>query len=92
MFAKDGNESLASRFCLSHWSTKKKCKFSKKKLKTPFRRVAQKRYNFAPGAANHTFYSPCIYVQDLEEHCQGVHGNIHLSVHPEEGVKLISRS
>jgi len=31
--------------------------------KTPYRRVAQKRYNFAPGAANHTFFdSPCIYL------------------------------
>ena len=24
--------------------------------KTPYRRVAQKRYNFAPGAANYTFF------------------------------------
>jgi len=30
----------------------KKCKFLKNIEKTPFRRVAQKRYNFAPGAVN----------------------------------------
>ncbi len=31
--------------------------------KTPFRRVAQKRYNFAPGAANHTFFThPVQYI------------------------------
>jgi len=29
--------------------------------KTPYGRVAQKRYYIAPGAANHTFFdSPCI--------------------------------
>jgi len=40
---------------------KKNYKFSKNIEKTPYRRVAQKRYNFAPGAANHTFFdSPCI--------------------------------
>ena len=46
-------------FLLGHWSTKKKYKFSKNIEKPLYRRVAQKRYNFAPGAANHTFfYSP----------------------------------
>ena len=40
---------------------KKNYKFSKNIEKTPYRSVAQKRYNFAPGAANHTFFdSPCI--------------------------------
>jgi len=34
--------------------------------KTPYRRVAQKRYNFASGAANHTFFdSPCIFAKYL---------------------------
>jgi len=33
----------------------KKHNFSKNIEKTPLSRVAQKRYNFAPGAANHTF-------------------------------------
>ena len=37
-------------------------KFSKIIDKTPYRRVAQKRDNFATGAANHTFFdSHCIY-------------------------------
>ena len=36
-------------------------KISKTIEKTPYKRVTQKRCNFAPGAANHTFfYSPCI--------------------------------
>jgi len=34
---------------------KKGYKFFKNIEKTPFRRVAQKSYSFAPGAANHTF-------------------------------------
>ena len=36
--------------------------FQKILKKTPYRRVAQKGYNFAPGAANHIFFdSPCMY-------------------------------
>jgi len=39
----------------------KNYKFSKNIEKTPYRRVAQKRHNFAPGTANHTFFdSPCM--------------------------------
>ena len=36
--------------------TKKNYKFSKNIVKIPYRRVAQKRYNFAPGAANPFFW------------------------------------
>ena len=48
-------------FFSSHWSTKKILQIFKKYWKTPYCRVAQKRYNFAPGAANHTFswLTPC---------------------------------
>ena len=35
---------------------KRNYKFSKNIEKIPYRRVAQKRYNFAQGAANHTFF------------------------------------
>ena len=35
---------------------KETCKFSKNIEKTPYGRVAQKRYNFAPDAANHPFF------------------------------------
>ena len=36
---------------------KKNYKFSKNIEKIPYRRVAQKMQNFAPGAANHTFFT-----------------------------------
>ena len=49
-------EKKLTDFLLGHWSTKKNYKFSKNIEKTPYRRVAQKRYNFAPDAANHTFF------------------------------------
>ena len=46
--------------------TPKKLKFFFLNVKTPNRRVAQKRYNFATGAANHTlFYSPCNCLEKL---------------------------
>ena len=52
-------------FFLVHWNTKK-IKFSKNIKKSRYRRVAQKMYNFAPGAADHTFFDwPCIYIQYL---------------------------
>jgi len=35
---------------------KKIYKFSKNIEKTPYRRVAQKMYNFEPGVSNHTFF------------------------------------
>ena len=50
-------------FLSGHGSTKKKeYKFSKNIEKPPYRRVAQKKYNFAPGATNHAFFltHPCI--------------------------------
>ena len=34
----------------------KNYKFSKNIEKAPYRRVAQKKYSFAPDAANHTFF------------------------------------
>jgi len=37
------------------WAIEVPKKISKHIKKTPFRRVAQKKYTFAPGAANHTF-------------------------------------
>jgi len=40
----------------------KKYKFSKNILKTPYRRIAQKSYTFAPGAANHTFFTHPVYI------------------------------
>ena len=50
-------------FFLGHWCTKQNYKFSKNIEKPLFRRVSQRRFNFAPGAANHTFFdSPCIYL------------------------------
>ena len=36
--------------------------FSKIIDKTPYRRVAQKRYNFATGAANHIFFWLTLYI------------------------------
>jgi len=41
---------------------KKITNFQKNIEKTPYRRVAQKRYNFAPGAANHTFFWLTLYI------------------------------
>ena len=50
-------------FLSGHGSTKKKeYKFSKNIEKPPYRRVAQKKYNFAPGAANHTFFTHPVYI------------------------------
>jgi len=51
----DLREKKVHGFFLDHWSTKKNYKFLKNIENTPYRRVAQKKYNFAPGAANHTF-------------------------------------
>ena len=42
-------------FLMGHWITKKKIQFSNHIEKHHTGAVAQKRYNFAPGAANHTF-------------------------------------
>ena len=39
--------------------------FSKNIEKTPYRRVAQKRYNFAPGATNHIFFRLTLYNKKL---------------------------
>ena len=49
------------------WSTKENYKFSKNIEKTPYRRVfTKKRYNFAPGASNHTFVlTHPVYLQNL---------------------------
>jgi len=53
-------------FFLGDWSTKKSYKFSKNIEKTPYRTVAQKRYNFAPGAANDTFFLLTLYLLNIE--------------------------
>jgi len=45
-----------NNFSLKFRPELKKYKFSKNIEKPLYRRVAQKRYNFAPGAANHTFF------------------------------------
>jgi len=37
-------------------------KFSKNIDKTPYIRVAQKRYNFAKGVANHTFFTHPVFI------------------------------
>ena len=36
-------------------------KISKTIEKTPYKRVTQKRCNFAPGAANHTFFTHPVF-------------------------------
>ena len=47
----------------------KKLKNFKKYWKTPYRRVAQKRYNFSPSAANHTFFfTNPVYLHTLIGH------------------------
>ena len=61
---------LYTKFCFSELLTlrdKKVRVFSKSIEKTPFRRVAQKRYNLAPGVSNHTFFdSSCSYSKNLK--------------------------
>ena len=65
---------------MDYWSTKKNYKFSKNIEKTPFRRVSQKRYNFAPGATIITlFFDPAyiyIYSPNLNdpEECKFING------------------
>ena len=45
-------------FLLGHWSNKKNLQIFQNFWKnTIYRIVAQKRYNFSPGAANHTFFT-----------------------------------
>ena len=48
-------------FVLGHWSYPQKV--SKNIEKIPYRRVVQKRYNFAPDAANHSFFRLTLYIQ-----------------------------
>ena len=48
-------------FLLGHVAYQKNYKFSKNIEKTPYRRIAKKWYNFAPGAANHTFFTHPAY-------------------------------
>ena len=67
-----------------------KYKFSKNIEKKPYKRVEQKRYNFAPGAANNTcFDSPCIKTHStIFLRLAGVYQCIH-NLYCEESVKLI---
>jgi len=32
------------------------------------------------------------FTQSIEEHCDGVQGNVHYSLHPQEGVKLLAKN
>ena len=53
-----------SQIFVDHCSTKKKIKnFQQILKKIPYKRVAQKRYNFASDAANHTFLTHPVYIE-----------------------------
>jgi len=59
----DFERKKGSRIFLSHWSTNKNLKFPKNIEKKPYRRFTQKRYYFAPGVANNTFFThPVLYL------------------------------
>ena len=54
-------EKMVCGFSFGPLEYQKKILIFKKYWKTPYRRVAHKRYNFALGAANHTFFWLTLY-------------------------------
>jgi len=61
-------------------STEKVTNFQNFFEKTLYMRVAQKRYNFAPGVANHTFFINPVYIIYIHKYCLPKHYHKHISL------------